>query len=162
MNDPDLKNLADIIRLVRYPVLATISSEGIPWNTPFEQTRDEDLNIYLVSDKENQHSQNIRATGKGFIVIYNSTVEEGGEKGVYIQVDVSEMTEPVEIARVRRLKKPDYDGTGEEFLGEARRRYYKAVPLQVWTNDAEYQGDVFIRDFRAEVPLEALKSLLNQ
>ena len=162
MNDSDLKPLAEIIKSVRYPVLATVSSEGVPWNTPFERVYDDNLNLYLVSDKDNQHSQNIRATGKGFIVIYNSAAEQGGEKGVYIQVEVSEMTDPEEVVMVRRLKKPEYDGQGEEFLNKARRRYYKAVPQRIWTNDAEYDNGVFVRDFRIEVPIDALKSLLNQ
>lgn len=163
MNEETLKTLANIIQLVRYPVLATVSNEGIPWNTPFERVYDEDLNFYLVSDKDNQHSRNIRANGKGFLVIYNSTVKEGGEKGVYLQVEVTEMTDSEEITRVRKLKKSDYDGNGEEFLeGGSRRRYFKAIPRQVWTNDAEYQGDVFVRDFRVEVPLEALKTALKQ
>ncbi|MDB5161617.1 MAG: pyridoxamine 5-phosphate oxidase-like protein FMN-binding protein [Candidatus Saccharibacteria bacterium] len=163
MKDEELQQIAEIIQTVRYPAVATVSEEGIPWNTPFERTYDQDLNFYLFSDKENQHSHNIRANSKVLLVIYNSTVAKGGEKGVYIEGLASEVNDPEEVVRVRRVKKgPDYNPPADEFTGEANRRMYKIVPQRIWTNEAEYKEGVFYRDYRAEVPIDQLKTLLNQ
>lgn len=40
--------------------------------------------------------------------------------------------------------------------------YTKAVPRHVWMNDAEVKDGVFIRDYRVEVSLEAIRAQLNE
>lgn len=123
---------------------------------------DKDLNIYWFSDKEGVHSQNVRENEDVFIVIYDSTVPEGDGEGVYFEAKAYELTDPEEINSVRRIKKGEkFAGDADDFLGDAVRRVYKAVPQRVWMNDAEIDNGKFIRDFRVEIPLDVLRGLLN-
>lgn len=121
-------------------------------------TIDNQLNIYWASDKENQHSKNIRNSGKARIVIYTSTVPEGDGEGVHIEADVIELSDPIDILYVRRLKKgAGYQGKVGEFLGDEVRHIYKAIPKLVWMNDTEVENGTFIRDYKVEIPLDSLK-----
>lgn len=161
MSDYHLKRAAEIIKTIKYATLATVTSDGKPWNSPVAHNWDADLNIYWFSDKEGQHSRNVRANQQVFIVIYDSTVPEGEGEGVYIQATVEELSDPETIRYARHLKKrSDYDDS-DDFIGEAVRRVYKATPQKVWMNDAEMDGKKFIRDYRAEVPLDKLCALLK-
>lgn len=148
----------EILKTIEYATIATTDKNGKPWNSPVARTYDNDLNIYWFSDKNNQHSRNIRENENVFIVIYDSTVPEGEGEGVYIEAKAYELTDPDEITKVRRLKKGlDYDGSPDDFLGDANRRVYKAVPQRVWMNDAELKDGVFIRDYRVEISLDELR-----
>jgi nitroimidazol reductase NimA-like FMN-containing flavoprotein (pyridoxamine 5'-phosphate oxidase superfamily) len=150
-----------VLEQIHYATIATSSKDGKPWNSPVAHVYDDDLNIYWFSDKEGQHSRNVRENGNVFIVIYDSTIPEGQGEGVYIEAKASEINDPDEITRVRRIKKgQDYDRPADDFLGDAVRRVYKAVPERAWMNDAEIKDGVFIRDYRVEVPLNKLKDLL--
>ncbi|HEY1645278.1 MAG TPA: hypothetical protein VGF75_02735, partial [Candidatus Saccharimonadales bacterium] len=118
-------------------------------------------NIYWFSDKEGQHSRNVRGNGKVFIVIYDSTVPEGKGEGVYFQADVVELSDPEEIRLVRSIKKGEDMDAPDDFMGDAVRRVYKATPQKVWMNDAEVTDGVFIRDYRVDIDLEQLKEDLQ-
>lgn len=105
----------------------------------------------------------MRANHTAFIVIYDSTVPEGEGEGVYTEVNVEELSDPAEIARVRRIKKGDnYVEAPDAFLGDAVRRVYKAVPQKMWVNDAEVTNGVFVRDFRNEVSVDELKAIIKE
>ena len=115
-----------MLKAIRYVTVATVSDDAKPWNSPVAHELDDDLTIYWTSDKESQHSKNIRANGQAFIIIYDSTVPEGDGEGVYIEVDVTELSDPDEILYVRRLKKgDDYQPKEDEFLSDEVRRIYK-------------------------------------
>lgn len=157
MSDYHQTRAAEIIKTIKYATLATVTPEGKPWNSPVAHSYDENLNIYWFSDKEGQHSKNVQHNGHVFIVIYDSTVPYGEGEGVYLQATVTELNDPDEIIRVRRIKKGDDAGSADEFLGDAVRRVYKAVPEQVWMNDADITNGKFIRDYRVEIDLEQLK-----
>jgi general stress protein 26 len=155
------KRAAEIIKQIRYATLATVTPEGLPWNSPVAHEYDNSLNIYWVSDKEGQHSKNVTANNKVFIVIYDSTVPEGDGEGVYIQANVEQVIDPEEILKVRRIKKGShFEQSPDSFLGDSIRYMYKAVPQKVWMNDAEVNDGVFIKDFRVEISLEVLRDLL--
>jgi hypothetical protein len=157
------KRAVGILHKIRYATLATVCEDGRPWNSPVAHEYDSQLNIYWFSDKQNQHSQNARNSGEVFIVIYDSTVPEGDGEGVYIQAKVTELSDPEEILRVRKIKKgEDYAGSPNDFQGDAIRRVYKAEPQRVWMNDAEVTDGVFIRDYRVEIPLATIQGLLNE
>jgi nitroimidazol reductase NimA-like FMN-containing flavoprotein (pyridoxamine 5'-phosphate oxidase superfamily) len=152
-----------VIESIGYATLATVTPEGMPWNSPVRHVYDADLNIYWFSDKQSQHSQNVRANGEVYVVIYNSTVPEGQGLGIYIQATAVEVVDPGEVLRARRLKKgAAYQAMPGEFLGDESRRVYKAVPRAVWLNGAEVTDGVFIRDYRRELQLEALKEVLRE
>jgi len=161
MSDYHQKRATDIIKKIRYATLATVTPEAKPWNSPVAHEYDQDLNIYWFSDKEGQHSKNVRANGEVFIVIYDSTVPEGEGEGVYIQAKVIELSDPEEIRHARRIKKgPDMDAP-DDFMGDAIRRVYKATPQKVWMNDADVKDGVFIRDYRVELDLDELKGSIS-
>lgn len=162
MSEYHQKRAAEIVKQIKYATLATVTPEGVPWNSPVAHDWDEDLNIYWVSDKQGQHSINVADNGRVFIVIYDSTVPEGEGEGVYIQAYAEKVTDPNEILRVRRIQKgEDFQAEEGELLDDSIRYMYKAVPEKLWINDAEITDGVFIRDYRVEIDLEDLKSRLN-
>ncbi len=161
MSDYHNKRAVEILQKIHYVTIATASKNGKPWNSPVAHKYDDQLNIYWFSDKENQHSKNVRENEDVFIVIYDSTVEEGKGEGVYIKAKAVELTDPDEILYARRIKKgADYQGSPDEFLGDASRRVYKAKPQILWMNDAEIKDGIFLRDFRVSIPLDVICSLL--
>jgi uncharacterized pyridoxamine 5'-phosphate oxidase family protein len=160
MSSHHQQRAAEIIKKMPYATLATVTEDGKPWNSPVKHQYDHDLNIYWFSDKEGQHSRNVRNNGQVFIVIYDSTVPEGQGEGVYLQATVTELSNPEEISFARRIKKgPDMDAP-DDFMGDAVRRVYKATPEKVWMNDTEIKDGIFIRDFRVGIDLEELKASL--
>ena len=146
-----------IISEIIYITIASVSKEGLPWNTPVYSAFDSSYNFFWASDKNGQHSQNVRNNPNVFLVIYTPTAPEGTGKGVYVKAKAVELTDEAEIKRGIALlysrkgqdpakRKPD------EFLGEYPRRIYKAVPEKFWING---KGDVngnYI-DTRAEINL---------
>jgi general stress protein 26 len=84
MSEKHTAQVARILKNIRYATIATASKDGKPWNSPVAFYMDHELNIYWSSDKNSQHSQNIRANNEVFIVIYDSTVQEAEGEGVYI------------------------------------------------------------------------------
>ncbi|MEO5691386.1 MAG: pyridoxamine 5'-phosphate oxidase family protein [Candidatus Saccharimonadales bacterium] len=163
MSDDHNKRAVEILRKIRYATIATANKDGKPWNSPVAHEYDNQLNVYWFSDKKNQHSQNVRVNEDVFIVIYDSTVPESDGEGVYIEAKAVELTDPEEILSVRKIKKgEDYEGKPNDFLGDAIRRVYKAVPQRIWMNDAEVTDGVFIRDYRVDISLETIRTLLSE
>lgn len=166
MSDFHNQRASEIINQILYITIASVSKDGQPWNTPVYSAFDKDLNFYWFSDKNSQHSNNIRDTKNVFLVIYDSTAPEGTGEGVYIQAEVQELSKEVEIlgalkvldARVGKTKERDFT----DYSGDAVLRGYKATPKRVWMNDddKDEQGN-YARDIRVEVPLDKLKELLK-
>lgn len=152
----DLNKLAKkIIEKILYITIASVTPEGLPWNSPVYLAYDKNYNFYWASWKDNQHSKNIRNNPNVYIVIYDSTVPEGTGQGVYIQAKAYELTSLKEIAKALLLL---YSRKGKnprkviEFLKRYPRRIYKAVPEKFWINvDAEIGGK-FV-DKKVEVKL---------
>lgn len=145
----------EIIAKIIYITIATVTSDGKPWNTPVYSSFDTHYNFYWASWEENIHSKNIKNNPKVFLVIYDSTAPEGTGEGVYIEAMAHELTDQKEIEHAmqsyygRKNKKPR---KAEEFLGNYPRRFYKAVPQKAWMNST---GDVdgnFV-DTRVEIKL---------
>lgn len=62
----------EVIRQCQFLCLATASAEGQPWASPVMFFADKHYRLYWVSAVEAVHSQNIRATGRVSVAIYNS------------------------------------------------------------------------------------------
>ncbi len=149
----------EIIENILYVTIATVTPQGKPWNSPVYTAFDEDYNFFWASDKNGQHSINIKGNNSIFIVIYDSTVPEGTGKGVYIEAKAHELDKKEEILKAlnlldKRVGKSN-KRNASEFLGDYPRRLYKAVPGRFWINgDGEANGSYI--DIRTEV------GLLNQ
>lgn len=152
---------AEILKTIIYATVATTSTDSKPHNSPLRFVYDENVNIYWFSDKESQHSKNIRENNAAYIVIYDSTVPEGQGKGVYIEATVQELSDPAEISKACRIKMGAGNDSPDLFMGDAVRRVYKATPLKIWTNGVEVQDGVLIRDLRANLSLVKLKQSLS-
>lgn len=82
MNRELIEKAKKVIKEVLYATVATVTAEGQPWNSPVYTSYDEHYNFYWVSWKENDHSQNVRANGRAYLVIFDSTVPAGSGFGV--------------------------------------------------------------------------------
>lgn len=147
----------EIIEKVIYITIATASKDNQPWNTPVYSAYDQEYNFYWASDKNGQHSKNVRENQNTFVVIYDSTVPEGTGEGVYMKDNAFELTDSSEIrealARLytRKGQNPAKH-LPDEFLGEFPRRVYKFVPEKFWMNgEGEVNGNYI--DTRIEVSL---------
>ena len=156
----------EIVQQILYVTVASVSSEGKPWNSPVFSSFDDAGNFYWVSAPESQHSRNVEANGNAFLVIYDSTVPWGTGEGVYIEAQVDVLTDLHDIAEARRhmslrVGKP-LDEHPERFLDGGIRRAYRATPLRVWMNDddTDEHGN-YVRDTRVELPLAALHGMVR-
>mgnify|MGYP003394234267 CR=1 FL=1 len=119
--------------------LATVCTDGSPWNTPVAPTYNNELTFRWGSDENSVHSQNVRSEKRAFVVIYDSTAPEGAGEGVYMRGEVEELNE--------------YEGA---------LKIYLFRPQQVWINDEEQNEDgSFKKDIRVELPLNELKVALR-
>lgn len=148
MSDYYQKRAKEILSTIKYATIATVSEDGKPSNSPVAHSVDGDLTIYWASDKNSQHSQNIRANENVAVVIYDSTAPEGTGEGLYFEATAIEINTPEEIIA--------HGESPEKLLGDAIRRFYKATPLRAWMNDVEEKDGHFVRDCRVEISLELL------
>jgi general stress protein 26 len=142
-----------ILDAINYITVATASNDGQPWNTPVAGFHfDNDYTLYWASWQDNQHSQNIRANGKAFVVVYDSTPESGQPSaGVYVQGKAFELTDEQEVMKAAMVFKGDpYNPSdGKQYLSDYPRRIYKFVPEQIWMNDDDKVNGNFV-DTRME------------
>src|SRR5947209_732238 len=86
-----------LIGELKYMTLATADNDGQPWNTPVYFAYDGKKTFYWGSQHNTQHSQNIALNERGFIAIYDSTVEPYQGEAFYALVLCEELDEPTEI-----------------------------------------------------------------
>jgi nitroimidazol reductase NimA-like FMN-containing flavoprotein (pyridoxamine 5'-phosphate oxidase superfamily) len=136
-----------------YMTIATASKDGQPWNTPVYCAFDEQYNFYWNSRPDAQHSKNIAVNPDVFIVIYDSSAEEGTGDGVYIKARARMIEGEAEAQKALDLlfhRKGSESKPAADFLGDNPRRVYKAVPEKFWMNtDEKING--YHNDGRAEV-----------
>lgn len=162
MQDDPTQKAAHTIQKTIYAAIATSSASGQPWNSPVYVVFDDQLNFYWASGKDSQHSSNIRANSKVFLVIYDSSAPWGTGEGVFIEAEAFEVDESNEIAKACSLRKArvaDAKHPPEDFVGDRPRRIYKATPKNIWVNqDGRVNG--FFVDERAAVDRTMLLQLL--
>lgn len=158
MNDFYIDKAQQIIKDIQYATLATVSPEGDPYNAPVFFAYDSELNLYWSSSPRAQHSQNIDHNGKVYIVIYDSTIEQGAGWGVYIKTEATAASENETHKALSLLG----NRRGREFnnidsFKASKQRAYKARPQSVWINDAEVDSGEYVGDYRVEVDLDSLR-----
>lgn len=159
MNSSLIQEAKSIIEKNLYITLATVGKDGLPWSSPVYAAYDEEYNFYWASGKNSKHSINIKENDLISFVIFDSSVAWGKGKGVYFQAKAFELLDEKDILyafkyRYGRINQPETPI--EEFLNDAPRRIYKAVPQKVWVSlDAEEDG--YFVDKRVEIPLASIK-----
>lgn len=149
------KRAKEIIDSIKYVTIASVTKDGLPWNSPIFSAYDEDYNFYWGTHKDSQKAKNIRANGNVFLTIYDSTVSPGTGEGVYVKATAHEVTEPNEVKRVFELLKKRHATSFWDFAavqGDGPIRLYKAVPQQAWMNDGDKKNRHYI-DIRTEIKL---------
>lgn len=145
-----------ILDAISYINIATVSADGQPWNTPVAGFHfDNDYTLYWASWQDNQHSQNIRANGKAFVVVYDSTpADNQSSAGVYMLGRAFELTDGQEVMQAALVFKDDpYNPSdGKQYLGEYPRRIYKFVAEKIWMNDDDKVNGNFV-DVRKDAKL---------
>lgn len=152
------ERVQEIITQVPYLTLATVGADGHPWNSPLWTAYDDAWNFFWTSSPNAQHSQNITAEPRVYIVIFDSAQAEGTGEGVFLQGRAEELTDREEIAHAvevfyRRKNKSAREP--EDFLGDSPRRMYRFTPEKCWINTYEkIRG--FGVDGREEIQLKPL------
>lgn len=158
-----LHKAKEVIETIEYCNIASITPEGMPWNTPVYISYDKELNFYLMSWKNNQHSINIRNNKNVFFTIYDSRAPAGTGFGVYFQGEAYEVNNLKEIlvGLTSHYKRTNSKARAvAKFVKKFPRRVYKLVPNQVWVNgDSKIEGEPI--DIRTELNLPDLKKLFQ-
>lgn len=125
----------EIIETIEYINIATVASDGMPWNTPVYAAHDDASNFYWSSWANAEHSKNIRGNEKIFVTIYDSRRKRGDnhQRGLYIQATAQELNRLDDISNALVY----FKGVGnkelspDDFGGGKAKRLYKAVPQRL-------------------------------
>ena len=143
-----------IIESNRYMVLGTADEAGVPWVTPVWYAQADYRRFIWVSSPDRRHSRNVRARPDVSIVIFDSQVEVGSARAVYMSAQAEELsgadlerdvaffdtaTQTQGLARRWAL---------EDMIAPAPYRLYRATVSQHWVLDPDSSPDD-----RAEVTL---------
>ncbi|MBI4599486.1 pyridoxamine 5'-phosphate oxidase family protein [Candidatus Uhrbacteria bacterium] len=158
-----LKRAKEIIEDIEYLNIASVTKDGLPWNSPVYCSYDKDISFYWMSWKENQHSKNIRGNQNVFCTIYDSTCPAGTGFGVYFQGRAYELSNPREVfIGIKSIygRSQHKMAAAALFLKKFPRRVYTFVPDKIWVNGDDKIDGHFI-DMRTELNLEDLKLLFR-
>ncbi|MBI4974029.1 pyridoxamine 5'-phosphate oxidase family protein [Candidatus Roizmanbacteria bacterium] len=160
--DAKIIKAVEIVKKIEYLNIASITPEGLPWNSPVYTAFDKEMNFYWFSWNKNQHSINIRNNPNVFVTIYDSSVPAGTGVGVYFSGKAIELSNIKDIlvgttVCYKRSRHKVRDTI--QFLKHFPRRVYKFMPEKAWINgDSDINGN-FI-DIRQELSLEQMKNQL--
>jgi general stress protein 26 len=150
------KRAKEIIEQIRYITIASVTENGMPWNSPVFAAYDEDYNFYFGTHTDSQKAKNIKNNPNVFITIYDSTVPPGTGEGVYIKATVQQINDLDEIKRLLRdVLMPRHDNHFWDIAaisGDGPVRLYKATPQKAWMNDDGQKNGHYV-DIRTEIQL---------
>ncbi|MBV9165155.1 MAG: pyridoxamine 5'-phosphate oxidase family protein [Solirubrobacterales bacterium] len=136
-----------IIESNRYMVLGTADEDGVPWVTPVWFAQSDHRRFIWVSSPERRHSRNVRARPEVSIVIFDSRVEVGSARAVYMSARAEEVS-----AAELEGDVAFFDTAGqaqgltrrwalEDVLAPAPYRLYRATVSQHWVLDPDSSPD---------------------
>lgn len=139
MIDPAESELvARALELLNGPPYFNVATEsgGQPWNTPIWATRDQDLNLYWSSWVEAVHSRNIEKNPRVFLTLFDSTRKRGTNnmRCLYLQGTAAAVVELDEARKAAGLLYPGEVAQLDDFLGNGKKRFYRATPARAWLN----------------------------
>lgn len=155
MSNPSPERAKEILSSIKYLTVASITPEGLPWNSPVFGGPDESYNLYFGTHKNSQKARNITVNNSVFVVIYDSTTPPGTGEGVYIQGHAEVVTEPKKIEKIYRSLKKRHDDHFWKLaaLGEGGPiNIYRVVPETTWMNSSSRENGCHI-DIRVEIDL---------
>jgi hypothetical protein len=125
------------LRRVPHGSLATVCSDGRPWNSPLFVAFDAHLRFYWSSHVDATHSRNIAHRSDVLLVVFDSTQPDESGHAVYIRAVARELSDEGSI-RVAlaclATRKNEPPKSSAEFTGPHPRRLYEATPEMIWTN----------------------------
>lgn len=137
MNQKHIESAKKILETIHYINIATVNTDGTPWNSIVSTTHNSELNFFWGSSPQNIHSQNIERDGRVFVTIYDSTSPEGTGEGLYL------------LGTAKKI--------GEENIDISK---YQFSPEKIWINDEIKNEDGGYRyDVRIELDIAILKNL---
>ncbi len=160
--DAHIRTASDIIRTIQYITIATVTPDGLPWNTPVYCAYDADVQFFWISATTSQHAINLRSNPHAFVTVYDSTVPEGTGVGVYfagqaVQIQDTRMALAAIAHLARRVHiTPKHLSL---FRTPSPRRLYLFRPDQAWINgwvESDAMKDV-LYDVRVALDLAALR-----
>src|SRR5688500_17929969 len=144
MRDPIVHRVDDLLERIEHATVATVSADGMPWNTPVFFAR-RGLSLYWSSRRDAQHSLNIEHNGRGFIVVFDSGRQDASGAGVYIEAAVHQLTDEIAICDAaqliysrRRVPVP----SARHFAPGSVHAVYHARALKVWSNVLHTSGEI--------------------
>jgi len=149
------KRAKEIIELIPYVTIASVSKDGMPWNSPVFTAYDKEYCFYWGTYRESQKAINIRANNNVFLVVYDSSVPPGTGEGVYMKATAIPMTEPDEIKQAYNILKSRHAMSFWDFEAVGPKgpvQLFKATPQKVWMNDDDTKDGHYI-DTRTAIDL---------
>lgn len=161
LSERKIERARNIVKNSLYATVATADEGATPWNSPVFVSLDNDGNFYWISSPEAQHSKNISANNKAFLVMFDSTAPEGTGEGVYVQATAEAVSDQsCATYLTKRAGKPD--NRYEEALNQGVLNVYRATPQHIWVNDVELdENGEYVRDTRPEIPTDCLTKLAD-
>src|SRR5688500_8658500 len=96
------RRVSEVLETIEHATIATVSAEGMPWNTPVYFAR-QGRSSYWISRRDAQHSINIGRNRRAFIVVFDSSGTDASGAGVYIDAAVDELTDDDDRHRALEL-----------------------------------------------------------
>lgn len=143
-----------IIESNRYMVLGTADDAGVPWVTPVWYAQSDYRRFIWLSSPDRRHSRNVGVRPEVSIVIFDSQVEVGDARAVYMSAHAEELSgndleRGIEFfdAATQAQRLPRRWALAD-VVGEVPYRLYRATVSQHWVLDPDSSPDD-----RAEVTL---------
>jgi Pyridoxamine 5'-phosphate oxidase len=147
-----------------YMTLATADGDGRPWASPVYFAPAEYREFLWLSVPDAQHSRNIAGRPEVGIAIFNSQVEPGSGRAVYVEAQAEELTENPDFDRCldaynSRFEDPSAHGRLRVFDAAELRppaghlRLWRATASALYALDPDGRPDGRAGDYRAPVDL---------
>lgn len=149
-NESPVEVARGIIDANQYMTLATADLQGRPWATPVWFAQRELREFFWVSRSERRHSENVAATGRVALVVFDSTTPVGSGAGVYAEgwaalVTDSELADALSVFNAKSEASALPTWSASKVSHDAPFSLYRMVASQVWVLD-EHEDRIPVRE----------------